>query len=47
MLLAKYQAARKRAESSKKAIVAVARKLTVRLWVLDKAQQTYQVGVIQ
>jgi transposase len=47
VLLVKYQAVRKRAESSKKAIVAVARKLTVRLWALDKAQQTYQVGVIQ
>ena len=47
VLLVKYQAVSRNSGSKKKAIVAVARKLTVRLWALDKAQQTYQIGVIQ
>lgn len=47
VLLAKYRSVLHNSGSAKKAIVAVARKLVVRMWSLERTHQTYQLGVIE
>ncbi|MFO7869867.1 MAG: IS110 family transposase, partial [Kiritimatiellia bacterium] len=47
VLLKKYRDALSRTNSSKKAIVAVARKLAVRLRALLISGEEYQIGVVQ
>jgi transposase len=47
VLLDKYLSVVHNSGSAKKAIVAVARKLVVRMWSLEHNHQTYQVGVIE
>jgi len=46
VLLYKFKRVWKNSGSKKKAIVAVARKLAVRLWALETKNQTYSVGVV-
>ena len=46
VLLAKYSAVRRNSGSAKKAIVAVARKLAVRLWSLEVKKETYCIGIV-
>ncbi len=46
VLLGKYSAVRKNSGSKKKAIVAVARKLAVRLWALEMNNETYCPGIV-
>ena len=46
VLLTKYRAVKNNSGSPKKAIVAVARKLAVRLWTLETSGQFYEVGIV-
>jgi len=46
-LLDKYQRVKHNSGSAKKAIVAVARKLAVRLWALETTGHPYTIGVIE
>lgn len=47
VLLRKFEAVRANSGSKKKAIVAVARKLTVRLYHLERLGETYAIGTLQ
>ncbi len=47
VLLNKYRSVLQSSGSAKKAIVAVARKLVVRMWSIERNHQTYQLGVIE
>ena len=47
VLLDKFRRVWRNAGSKKKAIVAVARKLSVRLWALETLGQTYSIGVVE
>jgi len=47
VLLDKFRRVWRNSGSKKKAIVAVARKLSVRLWALETLGQTYSIGVIE
>jgi transposase len=47
VLLNKFNRVWRNSGSKKKAIVAVARKLTVRLWALENLGQTYCIGVVE
>ena len=47
VLLGKFRSVWKNSGSKKKAIVAVARKLAVRMWAIELAGQTYCVGVVK
>ena len=46
VLLAKYRTVKRNSGSDKKAIVAVARKLAVRLWALEMTGQRYSIGIV-
>ena len=47
VLLGKYRRVHRNSGSKKKAIVAVARKLAVRLWALEKNKDTYCIGIVE
>jgi len=47
VLLNKYRRVHRNSGSKKKAIVAVARKLAVRQWALEKNNETYCIGVVE
>jgi len=47
VLLEKFQSVWRNSGSKKKAVVAVARKMAVRIWALETTQQTYCIGIVE
>ena len=47
VLLEKFQSVWRNSGSKKKAVVAVARKMAVRIWALETTMQTYCIGVVE